>query len=133
MDFKIDKTALDKLKKDLTNLPQKVDGILKKSVESGTDYLLDSTTRFTPVDTGHLKGRWERIDNGAVRVENGKYISGIENDTEYAEYVNWGHRTVNGGFVKGRFFVQKGQEELRKEIPNILNFHIKKEVENWGK
>ena len=133
MDFKIDKTALDKLKKDLTNLPQKVDGILKKSVESGTDYLLDSTTRFTPVDTGHLKGKWERIDNGAGRVEKGKYISGIENDTEYAEYVNWGHRTVNGGFVKGRFFVQKGQEELRKKIPDILNFHIKKEVEKWGK
>ena len=133
MDFKIDKTALDKLKKDLTNLPQKVDSILKKSVESGTDYLLDSTTRFTPVDTGHLKGRWDKINNGDVRVEKGNYISGIENDTEYAEYVNWGHRTVNGGFVKGRFFVQKGQEELRKEIPNILNFHIKKEVEKWVK
>ena len=133
MDFKIDKTALDKLKKDLTNLPQKVDGILKKSVESGTDYLLDSTTRFTPVDTGHLKGRWDKINHGAVRVEKGNYISGIENDAEYAEYVNWGHRTVNGGFVKGRFFVQKGQEELRKKIPDILNFHIKKEVEKWGK
>lgn len=133
MDFKIDKTALDKLKKDLTNLPQKVDSILNKSVKNGADYLFDSTTRFTPVDTGNLKNNWKKINNGAVRVEKGNYISGIENDTEYAEYVNWGHRTVNGGFVKGRFFVQKGQEELKKKIPDILNFYLKKEVENWGK
>ena len=33
MGFKIDKTALDKLKKDLTNLPQKVDGILKNQLK----------------------------------------------------------------------------------------------------
>ena len=66
----------------------------------------------TPVDTGEL-----RISLGHV-----KDVVGYTKD--YAPHVEYGHRTVNGGYVQGQRFLKRNvdtqrpifQEDLRKQL-----------------
>lgn len=45
----------------------------------------------------------------------------IYNPTEYAEYVEFGHRTGNGrGWVWGRFMMTKSEIILNQEAPDII-------------
>ena len=55
----------------------------------------------------------------------------VQNDTvgytkEYAPHVEYGHRTRNGGWVDGQFFLKKGVEHQRNIYKNDLLFQIKK-------
>lgn len=54
----------------------------------------------TPKDTGTLQNSWKRtpVENMATEVYN---------NTEYANHVEYGHRTVKGGFVKGAKMLHK--------------------------
>lgn len=56
----------------------------------------------TPVDTGEL-----RLSSGMSRDEVG-YTA------EYAPHVEYGHRTVNGGYVQGQRFLQANVDRQRE-------------------
>lgn len=43
----------------------------------------------------------------ARRLSSGRIVGALINNEKYLKYVNDGHRTRNGGFVKGKFFLQK--------------------------
>lgn len=67
------------------------------------------TLRNKPIG-GTLKKAWRKT---AVRKAGISWVSGYENGTEYALYVNNGHRTVNKfgettGFVKGVRMLEQG-------------------------
>lgn len=58
------------------------------------------------------------------------YIIEILNPTEYASYVEYGHRTRNhSGWVKGRFMLTISEDEINRAAPKILEKKIKKKLE----
>lgn len=67
---------------------------------------------------GNLKRNWRL---GSVVKAGNKYVVEIFNNTEYASYVNNGHRTPNHkGWVEGKFFVEISMQEIEKELPKYL-------------
>lgn len=54
----------------------------------------------------------------------------ITNPVEYAEYVEYGHRTANHtGWVPGKFMMTLSSEEIQRDMPGILEKKIKKMME----
>lgn len=84
--------------------------------------------RNTPHISGNLKRRWRsrtQTDSGDIRIH-------LENDAEYAPYVNNGHRVVRGGrtagYKEGRHMLEKGiaayqetymQDDLEKMVDDL--------------
>ena len=62
------------------------------------------------------------------------YVIDIVNPTEYASYVEYGHRTRNHkGWVKGHFMMTISEQELQKITPKILERKVKIYLEEFGK
>ena len=54
------------------------------------------------------------------------YVIEIVNPTEYASYVEFGHRTRGGkGWVEGRFMLTISEQEIEAAAPGILERKIK--------
>ena len=98
---------------------------------------LRKAAKKTPVDEGNLRRSWdvEVADKGG-----GCEIT-LTNSSEYASYVEYGHRQTPGRYVPaigkslkkswvtGQFFLTKAELELEKELPKI----IEKKLEAWIK
>lgn len=54
------------------------------------------------------------------------YVIEIVNPTEYASYVEFGHRTRNAGWVGGKFMLSISEQEIESAAPLILERKIKK-------
>lgn len=55
------------------------------------------------------------------------YVIEIINPTEYASYVEFGHRTRNHrGWVEGHFMLTISEDEIRKSAPRILEKKLEK-------
>ena len=72
----------------------------------------------TPVDTGHLRQTWHA---------DGPFITGtviaikVYNNTEYAPFVENGHRTRGGGgWVEGRFMLKDTVVEVEGQMPQLI-------------
>lgn len=104
---------------------------LENVIESKTierfieDFLLEMAFRAegkiknrTPVDTGQLRRSWQV---GKVERKGNDYIVEIYNPTEYAKFVEYGHRTSNlTKWVEGRYMMTIGMKEMEKELPRYL-------------
>lgn len=55
-----------------------------------------------------------------VKKHGDTYEVTIENNVEYAIYVENGHRTRNGGFVEGKHMLAISEDELRSIAPTVL-------------
>ena len=87
---------------------------------------------------GTLRRNWTVSD---VRKNGGNYEIEVLNSTEYASYVEYGHRQTPGRYVpaigkrlkkswvKGKFMLTISEEELRKEAPAV----IKRKISEWLK
>ena len=127
---------------------------LKRATKEIAHELLRRIKKYTPVgDTWALINGWNKNDFTVVEVTNGFEVC-LVNSTEYATWVNDGHkqkpgrfipghfiggrfyydRTAKGGmvlkapFVKGRFFVEKGIIDLDSSvvIESIIEQHLQK-------
>ncbi len=75
---------------------------------------------------GTLKRGWTQ-ETFVVHHYGDTYVITITNNTEYASYVEFGHRTRGGkGWVKGKFMLTISEEEMQKDAPKILENKIKK-------
>ena len=85
--------------------PAAIDSFLKKEAE----VLRGKAQELTPVDTGQLREGWQRTDpeNGQIQVYD---------NVEYAAHVEFGHRTRNGGFVKGRKMLHRALLQAGKSF-----------------
>ena len=54
------------------------------------------------------------------------YIVRVKNPVKYASYVEFGHRTVNGGFVPGQYFLTSAEAILENEKDRILERELAK-------
>lgn len=72
----------------------------------------------TPVDTGHLRQTWQ-VDGPLIT---GTVIAlKLYNGTEYAPFVENGHRTRGGGgWVEGRFMLKDTVTEIGDEMPQLV-------------
>ena len=60
-------------------------------------------------------------DELPITYKDGNYIIEIINPTEYASYVEFGHRTVNHkGWVRGQFMMTISEKELQEIAPELL-------------
>ncbi|MEW9486442.1 HK97 gp10 family phage protein, partial [Clostridioides difficile] len=56
-----------------------------------------------------------------VYKQGNNYIIEVVNPTEYASYVNFGHRTKDGkGWVKGQHFLTISEMELQSQVDKII-------------
>ena len=55
-----------------------------------------------------------------VKKNGHNYEVEIINPVEYASYVEYGHRTVNGGWVKGRYMLTFSEDKLKSFAPGLL-------------
>lgn len=96
-----------------------------KMVIEEAAYLEKTVKMKTPVDSGHLRDLW-RIGN-IVKRGNEYYIE-IYNNVEYAEAVEYGHRTRGGnGFVPGKHMMELSMMELQEKLPS----HLKEWLNNF--
>lgn len=59
----------------------------------------------------------------------GVYVIEIINPVEYASYVEFGHRTRDGGgWVEGRFMLSISEGEIKRDAPKILENKLKKKL-----
>lgn len=79
--------------------------------------LKDATADITPVDTSHLQENW--FVGELVKRGNDYYIE-VYNNVEYAEPVEYGHRTKKGEFVEGAHMMELSVELLKMQLPSYL-------------
>lgn len=73
---------------------------------------------------GNLRRNWQV---GSVARQGNAYVVEIFNNTEYASYVEYGHRTRNHeGWVEGRFMATISIQEIEREMPKFIE---RKQVE----
>ena len=53
------------------------------------------------------------------------YVVEIVNPVEYASYVEFGHRTRNGGWVEGKFMLTISEQELKADTPKVIERKLK--------
>lgn len=92
--------------------------------------LLARVIKATPVDTGTLKRSWsEENKNVYVEYKGNEFICEIINSTEYAIYVEYGHRLKgHKGWVHGYFMLEKSTLQLELQAPRIIEKLLMKKL-----
>lgn len=105
--------------------------------------LLTKTIKRTPVGQyahrvgGTLRRGWtaEQQQNVTAYVNSlnvahnsNVYTIEIVNPVEYAPYVEFGHRTRNGGWVEGLFMLTISEQEVQNDAPKILEKKLQKKL-----
>lgn len=116
--------------KELQNNLNKLQGDLKENVckqiaQSAGRSLLKKTIEKTPVKTGNLRRNWSSKNK---KLPDGYKII-VFNQTEYAPYVEYGHRTKqNTRFVQGRFMLTKSTEEVASTLVDRSKQYVEKAI-----
>lgn len=106
--------------------------------------LREALFRNTPVLTGNLAASWGGEENYSFTVQKLKsgYSVTLKNHAmnnkspkypnfKYGLAVNDGHRTPNGGWVMGKFFVENSIIQTAES--NELESIVMREIQNWWK
>lgn len=80
--------------------------------------ILNRTAYRTPVDTGALRASW---DLSEITWFNTFAQINLINNTEYASFVEYGHRTVSGGWVEGVFMAKISIEEVKAQFEKMYD------------
>ena len=130
----IDYRNIQKLQKRIQQLQTSdFDKLCREGAKALAARLLRKVAKRTPVGqypkgSGRVGGTLRRgwtIDADVVKVGN-EYEITVFNNVEYASYVEYGHRTRNGGWVVGRFMMTESEIELEAQAPKILERKIEK-------
>lgn len=112
--IEFDNSQLQKLQDNFNKLEEDLrKKVCKQIAQSAGRSLLSKTIEKTPVKTGNLRRNWSSKNK---KLPDG-YKTTIFNQTEYAPYVEYGHRTKqNTRFVEGRYMLTKSTEEVASTI-----------------
>ncbi len=67
------------------------------------------------------------VDTGELRLSLGQSGDEVGYTKDYAPHVEYGHRTANGGFVKGQRFLERNVEKQRPVYKKDLVKALKEE------
>ena len=111
--------GIDNFLKNINNIQSNFHSDLQNLVEKHGGILLRDTKMKTPVDTGQLRRSWE-LEKGDLYVK-------LMNRTEYAQFIEWGHRTRGGkSYVEGVYMLKTSFEKTEKDFTNDLEKLFKK-------
>lgn len=136
--LKFNKKELEKLQKQLEELEKgkAKDEFFEDCAKELAARLLALVIPKTPVKGGNLRRGWtggKKMDAEAfadsltVKKSGKTYTITVENNVEYASYVEYGHRTRGGkGFVQGKHMLETSEQELKALSPKILQDKLEK-------
>jgi len=107
------KDAFEKLfsdfRKDIDKYTKDTPKIFEKTAKKGAIKFVNTAKKLTDeeklVNTGNYKRNWYADATGEEVY--------CENSAEYASHLEWGHKTRNGGRVKGHFVGQRAIDEAQ--------------------
>lgn len=110
--------GLDEIEKALTKMiehdyPREFE---KMVIQIAVD-LQTAVQDVTPTRTTHLQQNWFV---GDLVKKGSSYVIEVYNNVEYAEPVEYGHRTKNGEFVEGAHMMEISVEVLKVKLPQYL-------------
>ena len=118
-DYNFQIKGLDKFIINLNEMDDNFNRDLQALVEKHGGILLRNTKMKTPVDTGQLRRSWE-LEKGDLYVK-------LMNRTEYAQFIEWGHRTRGGkSYVEGVYMLKTSFEKTEKDFNRDLDKLFKK-------
>lgn len=79
--------------------------------------LQSTVAERTPVRTTNLQTNWKV---GDIIKKGDEYYIEVYNNEEYAEPVEFGHRTTNGGFVAGAHMMEISLAVINARLPHFL-------------
>lgn len=97
-------------------------GQLKEEIGQSTKRIgvqaLRTLKTNTPVDTGTLRKAWTAEGPSA---SGEGWVVKVSNPTEYASYVERGHRTRGGkNWVPGQFFMKNSLNAISSQLPDLI-------------
>ena len=97
-------------------------GQLKEEIGQSTKHIgvqaLKTLKNNTPVDTETLRKAWT-VEGPSV--SGGGWVVKVSNPTEYASYVESGHRTRNHkNWVPGQFFMKNSLNAINSQLPELI-------------
>lgn len=131
MSVKVDASGFAKYRASLGNakVEQHIQGALKETVITA----LGATKKATPVITGTLRREWKVTP---VTKEGTAYVASLYNDTKYAPYVEYGHRTNrkdgSHGWVEGQYMMTNACKQVQAETGKISKKHIQAMLAEMG-
>lgn len=126
---------LEKFTKNLEKLnEQQKDEFLESCCKELAARLLAKVVKRTPSSSGVLRRGWTAGKSASdyanslnIRHFGDTYQIDIINPTEYASYVEYGHRTADHkGWVQGKFMLTISEEEIQQSSPKILQAKLNK-------
>ena len=119
------------LKRQLEKLEKGTDKFIEDCAKELAARLLREVKQRTPRDTGYLKNHWQTT--GVIK-QGPTYTIMVINQTEYAMYVEFGHRTRNGrGWVPGRFMLKISVDDIQSKAEGILERRIAQKLGEYLK
>lgn len=105
--------------KRLNELKVDMDKLQEQMTDISSNVLLAHVKKRTPVGVykdkqgGTLRRNWKK--GNKKKTEKGYSIE-VYNETPYARHVNYGHKTVNGGYVKGQYMLERAIRSTRRIV-----------------
>ena len=136
--IKVQFDGLKEFQKTIENMEKEKEQLMIDTIKELAARLLRKVIKRTPSDTGNLRRNWTVSD---VRKNSGNYEIEVSNSTEYASYVEFGHRQTPGRFVpaigkrlkkswvKGKFMLTISEDELKRQALAV----IEKKITEWLK
>lgn len=133
----VDCRELEKFRDNLGKMLKDNNAFIESVTRELAQRLLAMLVDATPVDTGYLKDNWYVV---LTKTGSG-YEAEIINNTNYASYVNYGHRQTPGryvpaigkklkkGWVDGKFFTELSVAELRGITQPLLEKRLRGHLE----
>lgn len=139
IEFKVDFSGVQKA---LSGLNKEVyETALMTATQEIAKELHKALLQNTPVVTGNLRKAWSSGENlmfNVERVPNGFQVTlindaraGSADGFPYAEAVNNGHKTPNGGWVMGKFFVERSESQTEPKCYDIVRKNLRKYFVRW--
>src|SRR5699024_1266447 len=116
--FKMEIKGLNNFAKTLNNSSNNFEDEAEKMLNNIASKFIAKVKLKTPVDTGVLRRNWQpKKVNKLERL--------IFNNTKYAQYVNYGHRTRGGkSLVEGVYMLEKTVKEIEQELNKDFSIMI---------
>lgn len=133
-----DFSELQSFADDLKALTDNMSEIMNLCAKELAQRLIRKVIKRTPVGVyskksgkkgGTLRRGWSADGKFKIYHSPSTCLIEIKNPVEYASYVEYGHRTVNGGWVPGQFMMTISADEIQRDGPAILEKKIKKLME----
>lgn len=117
--YRRNKAAIDQYRKELMDMLDDVREIDIKILNQAVNEGMRRAKDQSPVITGFFRKNWRSAP--AVRTRDGGVSKNLVNSADYASYVNYGHRTVDGAGNTTGYVRSANGDHLLERTENYIN------------